>query len=181
MVTGTLAIRLDDIDRNGTTLEAPLSTAYIAPLLFEEVYRPLTNGQIRVFVKKHKNAVVATCDLEIGVSIVCCRCCAERERSIVLHFEQTYYPLPEDRIGTTSADDDSGDDLDRFYYEGDQLDFERGVREHFVFSLEAHPTCGDGEVCTPVVAAGDSNATDENAKPVDPRWAKLLTVKLADG
>ncbi|MCA9519864.1 MAG: DUF177 domain-containing protein [Myxococcales bacterium] len=181
MVTGTLAIRLDDIDKHGTLLEVPLSNEYLAPLLFEEVYRPRTPGRVRVFVKKHRNAVVAICDLDATVSIICCRCCSERERAIALHFEQTYYPLPEDRVGTTTEDDDSGDDLDRFYYTGDRLDFERGVREHFVFALDPHPVCGANERCTPIDTTAPADEEPELAAPVDPRWAKLMTVKLADG
>ena len=110
----------------------------------------------------------------------CARCLEPIEDSISVDLQELFvYDDPADRRRTTSGDDED-DDVSRL--EDDLLDLEPLLRDAVVLALPFQPLCR--EDCPGLcVECGFRLADDPDhghQAPVDPRWAALGDVVVAD-
>ncbi len=106
----------------------------------------------------------------------CARCLAPITDTVEVDLQELFvYPDHDDSPG-----DDQGDDVSRL--EGDLLDLEPLLRDAVVLALPYQPLCRDD--CPGLCAECGARLADDpehgHDTPIDPRWAALGNVVVAD-
>ena len=107
----------------------------------------------------------------------CARCLEPIEDSVHVDLQELFvYDDPDDR----TRGDDEDDDVSRL--EGDLLDLEPVLRDAVVLALPFQPLCREDcpGLCVECGARLEEDPDHRHDDPVDPRWAALGDVVVAD-
>lgn len=171
-----LLLKTEEIPLGGKSLEATLSVEWLRSLVFEEVYRADQPLKVALLVKKAKTHIRVTGRIDTQLTATCCRCLTPTLQAFSAEIDQKYFPATV-TLGPLAPLDDGSDELDQFYYKGNVVDLESGIRERFVFELNPHPVCT--EQCEmPRESQAEVPGEAQQEPRTDPRWAKLRDIKL---
>lgn len=140
--------------------------------------------------------VFAHGNIEGTVTVACSRCVAPAALRFDEPVRVTF--LPASKMPKEKDDDDAADgaakkdadgeaegveleenDLDVFPYDGEFVDLEPLIREQFVLAIPYAPLCREDCLGLCAQCGADKNTSPCNcAKPVDPRFAGLQSLKL---
>lgn len=119
--------------------------------------------------------------LTVHYVLTCVRCTVERERTSSWPIYWNLLPqasLNESDYRAHELIELNTDDLDVSFYEDDQVDLNELIREAMILSLDHDAECGEkacDERLTELLKTQREAETEDS--PIDPRWARLATLK----
>ena len=177
-----LVIPLADIPDTGKEFSFSLVPAFLNELLADAELGGVegTEGHVKVQVHRMGEEYAISGRVEAPVSAPCIRCLepvrvdASSKVTRLLAPRATAASLPEEL-------ELSAEDLDRDYYEGDELALDDIVREQLILEVPMQPLCA--EDCPGIEIPAHVKGPDDFGGPagVDPRLAPLMQLKGAIG
>jgi uncharacterized protein len=117
---------------------------------------------------------------ELAGSVVgeCARCVEDFEFRLVVPFAAVFVPRP---IGQAAGDEDD-EDVDLYFYEGDDVDLNPLLHESILLALPTLALCQEGcrGLCPHCGINRNHGSCDCEANQGDPRFAALRNLKLKE-
>lgn len=173
-------------------LDAPFVGAAVAGLPMREALEVAPDdpssggGDAELSLYGEGEHVFATGRIRGTVRVACSRCVEPVDLAFDEPIRVTFLPaaeMPSDDEAPEAKDEDGAEvgegDLDLFPYDGETVDLEPLLREHFVLAVPFSPLCREdcAGLC-PQCGANRNTAPCACEKPADPRFAGLRGLKL---
>ncbi|MGF1466204.1 MAG: DUF177 domain-containing protein [Sandaracinaceae bacterium] len=166
-------LKVKDIHEAGRALDLPVRGDWLSAALTDTDVRPAPmapEGRVALWVQRQGADIVVTGTVSAALAIDCSRCLeearfeAQAELTALLTARGPHHRPEPDEVELTP------EDLDREFFDGEQIVLDDLVREHLLLEVPIQPLCR--EDCAGI-ALGTPAARPE-APAVDPRLAPLL-------
>ncbi|MBF0495715.1 MAG: DUF177 domain-containing protein [Deltaproteobacteria bacterium] len=139
-----MKVKFTDIPDDGLTVSFSKDTAWLGDLQDQwseqgaavVLSRPV---QTEVRVRKSGRHVILSGRVVTSLALVCSRCLTEFEYNVDLTFEQGLSPREEEN--SVDEMELTRDDLEFDFYDGEEIDVGRVVRENILLSVPIKPIC----------------------------------------
>jgi len=132
-----------------------------------------THGAFHFDAKVFRNEsdVFFSSTLKGSLKSKCVRCLEEGEHPLELEFGGVY-------CVDENGEGGEPENPTHYFYQGDELDFRKAIKENIFLNLSLHPTCSDrGDSCAGMSFSENKAFEEKDEKAIDPRWAGLMKIK----
>jgi len=180
-----LQFKLDDVPEDPRAFQGEIATdaldEVLNGLLGDLGYAARGPAQVTGSVYRSKRDLFVEAEVQVQVGYGCVRCLDPLSLTVKQRVRHLLVPGARDdgKSAIELAEDEvtGEDDLD--HYDGERIDLVPLLREDILLELPMNPTCEEATAgrCARFEAVFESPAPEEDAAPVDPRWAPLLELK----
>ncbi len=172
-----MRVRVEDIPPEG--LELAFTVARVKPgAVGPQVNRIMELPRAELFLSRQGEMILARGRFAAVLELTCSRCLASVPYTVSGPLEMVFCPPPPPQEGDEL--ELSQEDMEVTFYQGEEIDLDRGLWEELALGLPMAPLCspdcrGLCPGCGRPLARGGCRCQEPQA---DPRWAKLARLEL---
>ncbi len=174
-----LTLRIDSIGPGGVSLAKSLPKHVFAGWLGDVPSGGAmaeSDLLVDLHVERIRQLIQVNGSFRADITFECSRCLDQQQQTINGTVRAVMRPALDEE-----EEESEDDDMDLFHYEGSEIDLADVVREVVLLALPTYPLCspdcpGLCSTCGARLADGDCGCK----KPIDPRWAALENLRLAE-
>lgn len=177
-------LNVQDIDEAGKSFDFPVTRSWLVSVLGDTEVRPGDDVDGELTLRAHKQGVDVVLDGRVKAALVadCARCLEDTRIDVDSRFAALLSARTSEVRPEPGEVELTPEDLERHYYNGEQIVLDEAVREHLLLEvpmqLLCDETCTGIDVPSEVSGPADLNAKSNGENGVDPRLAPLM--KLVD-
>lgn len=135
-----MILRISDIE-NEVTLKGAIEGEKLAAVEGDRDVAFPTPAEYRLTVRKNAEIVTVSGEVTCEITLTCSKCLEEFSTPVkgFLDIELA----PKALMPSASEWELKGEDLDTYYYEGDEIDLDRFVYEEIMLNVPIKPVCGE--------------------------------------
>ena len=173
-------LQVRDIDAQGKSVDFDLSQQWMESALQDQGIRPdpaLGQGSLRLQVQRSGVEILVQGKLRTGLITECYRCLGEAKIPVEVEFTALLSECSDSFRPSADLEELTPEDLDRDYFQGEEIVLDERIREHLLLECPMQPLCSEN--CKGIAIPRHLQAPTNLAsgeKGVDPRLAPLLNL-----
>lgn len=176
-----MQINMAEIGQEITSKEAVLQAEWLSEFLDKfATYRfSIEKSQtVTVYVQRIGLDIILRSRFVLGLNTDCSSCTRSFDTEALVDFNITLRPMPREQGSQQEDQELSTQDLEEYYYEGDDIDLGEILREQILLGLPMYPRCVPNckGLCTICGANLNLEPCDCEREDCDPRWVALKNI-----
>jgi len=174
-------LKLTEISEDGQNVDQLLETSWLTEILKgagSVDFKVLSNQSVTIRVQRMGLDILVNSNFKLEFESECSACLTQFRLQVPVIFSTTLKPKPKQASMLPQDMELAAEDLEEQFYEGDNIDLTRILREQIILALPMYPRCKEN--CRGLCSACGANLNEGecgcNRGEIDPRWAALKTV-----
>ncbi|MBW1810748.1 MAG: DUF177 domain-containing protein [Deltaproteobacteria bacterium] len=174
-------LKLTEISEDGQNVDQLLKRSWLTEILKgagSVEFKVVSDQSVAIRVQRMGLDILVNSNFKLEFDSNCAACLTKFRLQVPVVFSTTLRPKPKQADMLPQDLELAAEDLVEQFYEGDNIDLTKILREQIILALPMYPRCK--EDCRGLCSACGANLNERecgcNRGEIDPRWAALKTV-----